>query len=136
MTDFVLEQCKDLDGAWDASFITKKLDKIHNYSQFLKQPLKLEMFVPCDEEGNVLEPVIQMDYIPFEGHPTKHLQECYEEDLEKYNKAKQRVLFKNVPIFLAKFICSRNDTIEDIASVVKTIQPLTLSKTALKQIGL
>ena len=26
-----------------------------NYDDFLEQPLKLEMFVPCDEEGDILE---------------------------------------------------------------------------------
>ena len=25
------------------------------YANFLNQPLKLEMFVPCDEKGNVIE---------------------------------------------------------------------------------
>lgn len=53
MTDFVLEQTE-----------LNKLDKISvfdfalrvkNYAQFLKKPLTLGMFVPCDDKGNVLE---------------------------------------------------------------------------------
>ena len=33
----------------------ESFDKIIKYANFLKQPLKLGMFVPCDENGNVLE---------------------------------------------------------------------------------
>ena len=46
MSDFVLEK-NILDE--------KEIKQIINYANFLQQPLKLEMFVPCDESGNVLE---------------------------------------------------------------------------------
>ena len=57
-----------------------------NYANFLKQPLELWMFVPCDEDGNVLE------VVPY-----------YSDGVEKvneYKKAKERCLFegfKSVP---------------------------------------
>jgi hypothetical protein len=67
------------------------------YAGFLKKPLKLEMFIPCDDDGNMLEPVIQMDYIhQIEGYSPKHPQECYEHDLAIYKKALSKVLFKGV----------------------------------------
>jgi len=47
MTDFVLEQ-KD-------SYYNQRFFKIENYANFLKQPLELWMFVPCDDDGNILE---------------------------------------------------------------------------------
>lgn len=51
MTDFVLEQMENvmLDGTGSVCA------RIGNYANFLKQPLKLEMFVPCDDEGNVFD---------------------------------------------------------------------------------
>ena len=33
----------------------KFVDCIRRYANFLNQPLTLGMFVPCDEDGNVLE---------------------------------------------------------------------------------
>lgn len=58
MTDFVLEQEKRL-GLWGDTYkdFTEKTSK---YAQFLKQPLTLGMFVPCGEDGKVLE---HPDYI-------------------------------------------------------------------------
>ena len=50
----------------------KDLAVIYNYANFLNQPLKLEMFVPCDEDGNVLA------------------QDCID-----YDKACENVLFTN-----------------------------------------
>jgi hypothetical protein len=59
MVDFVLEQSKI--GIEPQSLTAQmesrdaKFNKIVNYANFLKQPLELWMFVPCDLEGNVLE---------------------------------------------------------------------------------
>lgn len=44
------------------------------YDKFIEQPLKLEMFVPCDEDGNVLNQKL-----------------C---DFSKYQQAKEKVLFE------------------------------------------
>lgn len=75
MTDFVLEQMENvmLDGTGVVSA------RIGNYANFLKRPLKLEMFVPCDENGNVLD-------------PSDVFKSCEKGFL--YGKAKERVLFK------------------------------------------
>jgi len=77
MTDFVLEQDKkaSLGGAYD---------KIVRYAKFLKQSLTLGMFVPCDENGNVLEEIN-------EDYPNNVE---YFEEIEQYNKAKKRCLFE------------------------------------------
>ena len=90
MTDFVLEQGEtytiDTDqGDWYCMEL-EKLDKIRKYAKFLKQKLELWMFVPCDENGDVLE------VVPY-----------YADGIEKvneYKKAKERCLFegfKSVP---------------------------------------
>ena len=64
MLEFVLEmglsepEIDDYANDW-SDFSLMKLDRINNYAKFLNQPLKLEMFVPCDDKGNVLdEPLI------------------------------------------------------------------------------
>ena len=103
------------------------------YDEFLSRHLNLGMFVPCDEEGNVLNGRI-----------------C---DFNKYEQAKERVLFKGFEIIIGKhptqhtlFLVSNNEvighkkdwedtfdlyyeTIEDLS-----ILDLTLTENAIKQI--
>ena len=154
MTSFVLEQNKILETY--VNHLRKPLfEKIVNYAKFLKQPLKLEMFVPCDEEGNVLEePKRWKDYLQypdsFDGN--KEWDELYD-----YQQAKEKVLFEGFE--LVRFIDKENPcyvvsngenevtfhiglynfskgvnfakTIEDLIH----IQPI-LTESAIKQIGL
>ena len=48
MTDFVI-------SLWDKDITTEDFAQTTiKYATFLKQPLKLEMFIPCDEDGNIL----------------------------------------------------------------------------------
>ena len=66
----------------------------NNFDEFLEQPLKVEMFVPCDEEGNVLEePKRWKDYLQypdsFDGN--KEWNELYD-----YQQAKEKVLFEGI----------------------------------------
>ena len=71
MTDFVLEQFHQLPELPKEQHMTKAYMSCLNYAQFLKQPLTLGMFVPCDEVGNVL--------VSFE---------------DRYEESKERVLFE------------------------------------------
>ena len=91
MTDFVLRINyieKEIDQFFD-SWRMKQLRIIENYAKFLKQPLKLEMFVPCDDEGIVLEePKIEEEYV--DEHTTQIFAQ-YQYDLDK---AKEKVLFE------------------------------------------
>ena len=73
----------------------QKLQQITNYANFLKQPLKLEMFVPCDDESTPIEPPTEKDKIDLGGGfaTIKERQEL--EDWENdYQKAQEKVLFK------------------------------------------
>ena len=87
---------------------------IYNYATFLKQPLKLEMFVPCDEDGNVLEePKIEEEYV--DEHTTQIFAQ-YQYDLDK---AKEKVLFElNSPVAVEtmNYHISRNRNIEYLAN--------------------
>lgn len=69
MTDFVLNK--------KASHT-----QIVKYAKFLKQPLKLEMFVPCDEKNEPLDGFIHNINLTTMS--------------EEWNKAKEKVLFEGI----------------------------------------
>lgn len=81
MVDFVLTRDMARSNSGNA------LCEIEAYAQFLKQPLTLGMFVPCDEEGNFLEFI---EYESWEGYDGDH--NLY---IIEYEKAIERVLFKD-----------------------------------------
>ena len=92
----------------------KALSWIYNYATFIRQPLKLEMFVPCDEDGNVLEePKIEEEYV--DEHTTQIFAQ-YQYDLDK---AKEKVLFEYKPQFdlgIIKHHISQGRNIEYLAN--------------------
>lgn len=94
MVDFVLEQNESIKS--DMIGYGEFIDKVVKYAKFLKQPLTLGMFVPCDESGNVLkEPERWLDFLKypesFDGN-----KEWY--DLYAYQQAKERVLFEGFEV--------------------------------------
>lgn len=105
------------------------LSWIYNYATFLKQPLKIEMFVPCDDEGNVLE------YFPihrFADNPEKY---------RRYKKAKENVLFElkidsdyKFDISDYKFICNYYVNLENWLKDNDVLYKIKLSQTALDSI--
>lgn len=137
MTDFVLEQNKNYKNSTRCIRI-KESELYVNYAKFLKQPLTLEMFVPCDEEGNVLqEPKPKYFDSP----------QFYESELQIYHEAKEKVLFADVKIKHREnyFILEDEDgtwlrvinkntslTVEDLLKM----STISLTESALKQIGI
>lgn len=123
MTDFVLVEQMKLNQAKNLKLkhlSSQYLDRIFNYANFLKKPLKLEMFVPCDDNGNIL----------------KLLDVCICADecslCKKYKQAKEKVLFEGIDLDTAKYHCDRNDrTIEYFTSFEVELTP-----NAIKQLGL
>lgn len=90
MVDFVLNQGEtstfDTDqGDWYFKE-QSKLDKIRSYDNFLKQTLALWMFVPCDEDGNVLE-------LPTKENSFNTID--HENRMIEYQQAKKRCLFED-----------------------------------------
>ena len=81
MTDFVLNSYEHFKSP------TLFEETVFKYATFLKQPLKLGMFVPCDEKGNVLEDITGQGMIPY-----------YVEKVHSFLTAKQKVLFKEFSI--------------------------------------
>ena len=90
MTDFVLEIDKN------DKRLNRKYYAIISYANFLKTPLNLGMFVPCDENGNVLnDPGLFPSF-----------------ELEQYRKAKDKVIFPNFELTQQStyFILTHNES--------------------------
>ena len=126
MTDFVLEQLNEQNSR------TKPMREVFNslekYAKFLKQPLKLEMFVPCDEDGNILKEPKKENYTQEELENS--VMGC---DYLDYNKAKEKVLFEYKPQFdlgIIRHHISQGRNIEYLAN----FGSMQLTKTALNAI--
>jgi hypothetical protein len=86
LSDYVLE-------LWNDKLMSEIGIRAINYAQFLKQKIKLEMFVPCGKSGNVLEYPINIsisDNFRFERATLNYLE------------AKENVLFEG-------FFVKKND---------------------------
>jgi hypothetical protein len=83
MEDFVLMTLKA------KMTVNQKVKALWNYATLLKQPPELWMFVPCDEEGRVIQ---EPDHVyDFDTQDYKYL--C-----EEYQQAKQRCLFEGFEV--------------------------------------
>jgi len=87
MTDYVLKRKVFEDGLMlqrAGAFL-----HIIKYAEFLKRPLTLGMFVPCDENGNFLQmpklTAVQDGHFDFD-------------EMNEYHEAKERVLFQGFEI--------------------------------------
>lgn len=116
------------------------LAKIYNYATFLRQPLELGMFVPCDEKGSVLDEPTEKDEFRYcngiEYYPHKK-----KEYLQKYQQAKERCLFKgNFNICSKRNLIRFNNIMQpleclgNIESLIK--YNLQITKTAIHQLRL
>lgn len=99
MREFVLEQANKLDPKESlVEFYQREisiLKEIRDYAKFLSQPLTLGMFVPVDEDGNVLpKPKCQRCNSPVIDD-CRSAKDCIidENPFAKYNEAEKRVLF-------------------------------------------
>ena len=137
MTDFVLEVL-NRDFPYNE---VKILTQMSNYANFLKQPLKLEMFVPCDDEGNILEEPKNMADAILDGDSGKD----WANKSVKYEEAKEKVLFEGFIPCITNNIQSvyhEKTTVffelrdgKNIESISRSGK-IQLTPTALKQIGL
>ena len=127
MTDFVLEQIEVKQSTSEFK------ESVKNYAKFLNQPLKLEMFVPCDEDGYILEePEVDKEEI-YENITQIFAQYQYELD-----KAKENIIFEGfenstIDELKIMFKTCKLNIIEDFLNYKEEIQ---LTENAVKQIGL
>ena len=104
----------------------KKLDVIENYAKFLKQPLKLEMFMPCYFRDGIT--------IPYTNDILITSMELFKE----YEEAKERVLFEGfenstIDELKIMFKTCKLNIIEDFLNYKEEIQ---LTENVVKQIGI
>jgi hypothetical protein len=102
MTDYVLEQeIKGLQPPNIAIQLNNKARRFTNclkYAKFLKKPLKLWMFIPCDYDGNILEePTKYSNWTNFDYSGTDIGFED-EKLCREYQKAKERCFFEDFKI--------------------------------------
>ena len=96
MVQFVIEQNEQEEISIGESYCD-----ILNYAKFLKQPLTLGMFIPCDLEGNVLrEPKKYASKYdkPLQSGNIGFNYVLLDKDLEQYQQAKERVLFEGFEV--------------------------------------
>lgn len=108
---------------------------------FMKQPLTLGMFVPCDEDGNVLVEPVKLTQ-------SKERWGTWEitEEWKKYQQTKERVLFEGFEIegdyltYSDFYVCMISEietlTVEDLFDFIPIEEHPTLTQTAIKQLGL
>jgi hypothetical protein len=96
MTYFVLEQ------KYVKQSTSEFKEVILKYAFFLNQPLKLEMFVPCDEDGNILEEP-EFFYKQENLKDLKGMKLLIAEETNKrvseYQKAKEKVIFEGFTLY-------------------------------------
>ena len=111
----------------------------NNFDNFLEQQLKLEMFVPCDEEGDILE-----EPTDYEKRLLNMMTE-YNDEVYTYYQAKVKVLFEGFEITdETEFLISKYgfslyfNQIEDfnIEHLLTWSNEIQLTESAIKQIGL
>lgn len=163
MTDFVLQHEQKGMQNTDRHL---RFEKILKYAKFIKQPLKLEMFVPCDEEGSYWEFPPTKEEWEWAHKDSTEAEQSFKQKEYYYQKAKEKVLFQGFESvdtrrkdrYQVKLknanVSGSSDTIQnDFAGLyfyngfneksrVETIEdllkfhPLKLSESAIKQIGL
>jgi hypothetical protein len=118
MTDFVLEQDDD-------DLTKQKIESIFNYANFLKQPLKLEMFVPCVDN----ELIIERHYQYFDNEKE------HENYIKEIEEAKEKVLFEG---FKVKISLREINALIDLTSTIEDLTrfDLTLTESAIKKLRL
>jgi hypothetical protein len=98
MTDYVLKYNK---------IIRHNTMRIVRYANFLKKPLELWMFTPCDEEN---EPIIKRHYQYFDNDIE------YDDYLKELEKATERCLFTGLEIGVIEHHIKKARNIEYLAN--------------------
>ena len=148
LTDFVLQidELLPCDLGQDfSSWNLSKLITIENYAKFLKQPLKLEMFVPCDEDGNLWEYPLTKEEWEWAQKDSADAEQSFKQKEYYYEKAKEKILFegfepyedyecaKYEDVYVDEEVCDVKFTIEELIKDVGETK-IKLSQTALNAI--
>jgi hypothetical protein len=105
MTDFVLDYASVLAVVDNFKDLSKVTNSIFNYANFLKQPLKLSLFVPCDEYDNVLE---EPEYSVVNYGFSSIGIDFFEKEKLQYQQALSRVIFEGFDVKDGLTVCDEN----------------------------
>ena len=97
LSDFVLERVDKI-SALDLA------NQVVAYTKFLKQPLTLGMFVPVDEEGNIMKDPEFYEHYKNSGFPLtgNDITQKQSDKAKEFFKAKEKVLFEGFEIGKSK----------------------------------
>lgn len=124
ISDFVLEHFELLENVPTQEEAIRHINIVKRYAEFLKQSLKLEMFVPCDEDGNIMEEPKKTNYqvdVNTKCSGWKYLYDSndkligyyddrkWKEDFVKFKQAKEKVLFEGFEIDKNGYLVHNND---------------------------
>jgi hypothetical protein len=104
MTDYISQKRDIMDREMSNQDRLTILESILHYSNFLKTPLNLGMFIPCDEKFNILKQpnhyrrYVSKDYL----NENPKMSEKWVEKCEEYKKAESKILFKDFYLFIDK----------------------------------
>lgn len=102
MTDYVSQKRDFIDKMMNDQDRLTILQCIFDYSEFLKTPLNLGMFIPCDENGNVLKQ--PNNYRRFTSkdflNENPKMSEKWIKECQDYKIAESKILFKNFDFFI------------------------------------
>jgi len=126
MVDFVLDTKQNLEIGKDF------IEVVCNYANFLKQPLKLEMFVPCDKNNEI---IIERHCQYFDNEKE------HENYIKEINEAKEKVLFEGFRFQKEGYVTNGIFKFDEEYLENKTIEyliefSLTLTQSAIKKLGL
>jgi hypothetical protein len=132
MSDYVLQQ-----GLHSSLMLERGMILCNRYANFLKMNLELWMFIPCDNEGNVLiNPIENKQWSLWKDSERSKI--C-----DEYQEAKDRVIFEDCDFEKFKYVyiinfnkvgkcittnSKTNKTIEDLTSLGLTITPQAIKK--------
>jgi hypothetical protein len=129
MTDFVLKQIK--------SKSNYKIEKIDNYANFLKQPLELWMFIPCDLiQGKIV--ILNEENNHYQQAKERCLFDGFEIIKQNFSGKDYRLVRnKDTYVFFYDKIKNKWEQVNDYKTIESLVfYNLTITATALKQIGL
>lgn len=141
MTNFVLQERtkweKDLHPYSTSS--VEFIMQTTNYANFLKQPLTIGMFVPCDRDGEPYD-LSEVESWKNNDDYSRH----YREELAFFNDAKEKVLFKGFEYIKIEvgFVLDHKDiTIYSLEGLkvewlLNKSKKIYLTESALKEIGI
>ena len=138
MTDFVLERNQPMQNGL-VRRVNSEYHKIIHYANFLKQPLTLGMFVPCDKDMNFFE---EPKFPHLGSENQDEYIKNYQTKIKEYQEAKEHVLFDGFCfndyfefVTNGKISIDKNDMSSTLIEQLVGSE-LLLTESAKKQIGL